>query len=60
MKAEMVTAFILENYERDLFARVQSLKQSFIFVKEYSKQFQLLCTRTRLKESTEQQIDCYI
>lgn len=38
-KAEKVAVFILENYERDLFARVQRLKQGYMSVKKYLEQF---------------------
>lgn len=60
MKRLLQEAFLPRSYVRDLFAKVQGLRQGSMSAKEYTEKFSLLCTRAKLNESAEPKIDRYL
>ena len=54
MKREMRARFVPKYYKRDLFDRLQNMKQGSKFVEEYYKEMEQAMIRARVHEDREQ------
>ena len=60
MKREMRARFVPKHYKRDLFDKLQNLKQGTKSVEEYYKEMEQAMIRARVHEDEEQSMACFL
>ena len=60
MKREMRARFVPKHYKRDLFDKLQNLKQESKSVEEYYKEMEQAMIRARVHEDEEQSMACFL